>query len=95
MRSPPIGTDFDLTVAVAVVVTAPVSSVVTVIVVAVIVTIVVAPAAATIAAKSIVVTMESIRVAAPQRVPELTWAPLWERPRLSLRDACSPQTCKP
>jgi hypothetical protein len=47
--------------------------------------IVVTPAAtAIVVAKATVVTVESIRVAAPPRVPEVAWAPLRERAGLGL-----------
>jgi hypothetical protein len=52
--------------------------------------VVVSPATAAIVvpkARTTVVTVESVRVAAPPRVPEVAWAPLRERPRLRLGHA--------
>jgi hypothetical protein len=42
-----------------------------------------------------VVTVESVRVATPPRVPEVAWAPLRERPGLGLGYASRPQTDQP
>jgi len=58
--------------------------------------IVVTPAAAAIVVtKATVVTVESVRVATPPRVPELAWAPLRERPGLGLGYASRSQTDEP
>jgi len=58
--------------------------------------IVVTPAAAAIVVtKATVVTVESVRVATPPRVPELAWAPLRERPGLGLGYARRSQTDEP
>jgi hypothetical protein len=58
--------------------------------------IVVTPAAtAIVATKATVVTVESVRVATPPRVPELAWAPLRERHGLGLGYASRSQTDEP
>ncbi len=57
--------------------------------------IVVTPAAMAIVvakAGTTVVTVETVRVATPPRVPEVAWAPLWERPGLGLGYASRFQT---
>jgi hypothetical protein len=46
--------------------------------------------AAAIPARTTVVTVEAVRVAAPNRVPEVTWTPLRERPWLGLGDGSRP-----
>jgi hypothetical protein len=66
--------------------------------VAVVVTmaVVVTPAAtAIVVAKAAVMTVESVRVATPPRVPEFTWAPLRERPGLGLGHASRLETHEP
>jgi hypothetical protein len=45
--------------------------------------------------KATVVTVESVRVATPPRVPELAWAPLRERPGLGLGYASRSETDQP
>ncbi len=60
--------------------------------------IVVTPAATvvlTAKAGTTIVTVESVWVATPPRVPEVAWAPLWERPGLGLGHASRPQPDKP
>ena len=60
--------------------------------------IVVTPAATVVVtakAGTTVVTVESVRVATPPRVPEVAWAPLRERPGLGLGYASRPQTDQP
>jgi hypothetical protein len=60
--------------------------------------IVVTPAATVVVtakAGTTIVTVESIWVATPPRVPEVAWAPLWERPGLGLGHAGRSQTDKP
>lgn len=58
--------------------------------------IVVTPAAtAIVVAKAAVMTVESVRVATPPRVPEVAWAPLRERPGLGLGYASRFQTDEP
>jgi hypothetical protein len=46
--------------------------------------------AAAIPARTTVVTVEAVRVAAPNRVPEVTGTPLRERPGLGLGDGSRP-----
>jgi hypothetical protein len=46
--------------------------------------------AAAIPARTTVVTVEAVRVAAPNRVPEVTGTPLRERPWLGLGDGSRP-----
>jgi hypothetical protein len=61
-------------------------------------TVVVTPAATvvlTAKAGTTIVTVESVWVATPPRVPEVAWAPLWERPGLGLGRASRSQTDKP
>ena len=58
--------------------------------------IVVTPAAtAIVVAKAAVMTVESVRVATPPRVPEFAWAPLRERPGLGLGHASRLQSDEP
>jgi hypothetical protein len=58
--------------------------------------VVVTPAAtAIVVAKAAVMTVESVRVATPPRVPEFTWAPLRERPGLGLGHASRLETHEP
>jgi hypothetical protein len=60
--------------------------------------IVVTPAATVVVtakAGTTVVTVESVWVAAPPLIPEVAWAPLWERPGLGLGHASRSQTDKP
>ena len=58
--------------------------------------IVVTPAAtAIVVAKAAVMTVESVRVATPPRIPEFTWTPLRERPGLGLGYASRFQTDEP
>jgi hypothetical protein len=52
-------------------------------------------ATAIVVAKATVVTVESVRVAAPSRVPEVAWAPLRERPGLGLGYASRLETDEP
>jgi hypothetical protein len=54
-----------------------------------------APAIVVAKAGTTVVTVESVVVVAPPRVPEVAWAPLRERPGLGLGYASRPQTDEP
>jgi hypothetical protein len=51
--------------------------------------------AAAIPTRTTVVTVEAVRVAAPNRIPEVTGTPLRERPWLGLGDGSRPETGQP